>query len=339
MLDYQDRKRKQMHRRAFLKTLGLGAAGAAMAGSGVSKAVAAPAKTGNNTEMATLIDLSMCVGCGACVDACREVNAKKFPEPKKPFPEMIPAKRAKPEDWSDKRDITDRLTPYNWLMVETISGEHDGQPFELNVPKRCMHCVNPPCANLCPFGAAAKEDNGVVRINDQVCFGGAKCKNVCPWDIPQRQSGVGIYTKVAPRLAGNGVMYKCDRCYDRLEQGELPACIEACPMDVQKIGPRDEIIAEAHRLAREIGGYIYGEHENGGTNTIYVSPVPFEALEAAREHKPGRPEMKPVANVMADEGKFAAALYTAPLAGAAAGLIKAVGVFANSENNEESNHD
>lgn len=100
-------------------------------------------------------------------------------------------------------------------------------------------------------------------------------------------------------------------------------------MDVQKIGPRDEIIAEAHRLAEEMGGYIYGEHENGGTNTIYVSPVPFAALEAARDQKPGRPNMTPVKDVMADEGKFAAALFAAPLAGVAAGLIKGVSALKN----------
>jgi len=74
-------------------------------------------------------------------------------------------------------------------------------------------------------------------------------------------------------------MYKCDRCYARVADGELPACIEACPEDVQTIGPRDEILRKAHALAREINGYIYGEKENGGTNTIYVSPVPFEELK------------------------------------------------------------
>ena len=93
---------------------------------------------------------------------------------------------------------------------------------------------------------------------------------------PQRQTGVGLYLDLLPSLAGNGVMYKCDRCYDRIAQGGLPACIEACPEEVQTIGPRPDIIAKAHAIAQEIGGHVYGASENGGTNTIYVSPVPFE---------------------------------------------------------------
>jgi Fe-S-cluster-containing hydrogenase component 2 len=118
-----------------------------------------------------------------------------------------------------------------------------------------MHCRNAPCSNLCPFGAAFTQDNGIVRIHPDVCMGGAKCKAVCPWHIPERQSGVGLHLDLLPQYAGNGVMYKCDRCYDRLKEGELPACIEACPEDVQQIGPRNEILEKAHQLAREIDGY------------------------------------------------------------------------------------
>jgi len=116
-----------------------------------------------------------------------------------------------------------------------------------------MHCQNPPCANLCPWGAAAREDNGIVRIDAEICLGGAKCKTVCPWGIPMRQTGVGLYLKLLPRYGGNGVMYKCDRCVDRVAAGQKPACIEACPYDVQEIGPRAEMVAKAHALARDFG--------------------------------------------------------------------------------------
>ena len=119
-------------------------------------------------------------------------------------------------------------------------------------------------------------------------------------------------------------MYKCDRCYDRVADGQLPACIEACPEDVQTIGPRDEIIQKAHALAREINGYIYGEKENGGTNTIYVSPVPFEELNGSIEKGKGKPHLKPVKDTMARANNLAAAMVIAPVAGIAAAVGKFV---------------
>ena len=186
------------------------------------------------------------------------------------FPERVPV-----EDWSDKQDVTDRLTPYNWLFIQHATVEKDGEEIELTIPRRCMHCSNPPCVKLCPWGAARQLKNGISRIDSDICLGGSKCKAVCPWEIPERQTGVGLYLDILPALAGNGVMYKCDRCYDRIVEGEQPACIEACPEDVQTIGPKREILKQAYKHAEETKGYIYGEKENGGTNTIYVSPVPF----------------------------------------------------------------
>jgi len=123
-------------------------------------------------------------------------------------------------------------------------------------------------------------------------------------------------------MAGNGVMYKCDRCYDRVAEGELPACIEACPEDVQTIGPRQEILKKARALAKETNGYIYGEKENGGTNTIYVSPVPFEELNQAIEKGKGKPHLKPVEDTMAQANNLAAAMLIAPVAGIAAAVGK-----------------
>lgn len=70
-------------------------------------------------EIATLLDLSKCVGCGACVDACKETNAHKFPRPKKPFPKMYP-KRVKVSDWSDKQDVDDRLTPIIGFLFKLL---------------------------------------------------------------------------------------------------------------------------------------------------------------------------------------------------------------------------
>ena len=309
---------QQITRRLFLKG-GLATA-AGLAASSIPGAAAA-AKPDERKQLATLLDIRKCIGCEACVEACSEVNFEKYPDPQKPFPKMVP-NRVPVEDWSDKKDVNDRLTPYNWLFIQHAEVEIDGEETELTIPRRCMHCVNPPCVKLCPWGAAKQLENGVSRIDSDICLGGSKCRKVCPWHIPQRQTGTGLYLDLLPSMAGNGVMYKCDRCYDRLADGETPACIEACPEDVQTIGPRDEIIKKAHALADEINGYIYGENENGGTNTIYVSPVPFEELDKAIEKGKGKPHLKPVENTMARANNLAAAMVVAPIAGIAAAVGK-----------------
>jgi formate dehydrogenase iron-sulfur subunit len=309
--------KNKISRRSFLK--GTMATACTLAAAGIPASAAGAA---GKEQLATLLDIRKCIGCEACVEACKEVNETKFPDPKKPFPKMYP-NRVPIVDWSDKQDVTDRLTPYNWLFIQSATVKINGEETELTIPRRCMHCVNPPCVKLCPWGSARLLENGISRIDPELCLGGAKCKAVCPWHIPERQTGVGLYLDMLPSLAGNGVMYKCDRCYNRIAQGELPACIEACPEDVQTIGPRDEIIKKAHELAKEIGGYIYGEKENGGTNTIYVSPVPFEELNQAIEKGKGKPHLQPVKDRMADSNNLAAAMIIAPIAG----VVAAAGKF------------
>jgi formate dehydrogenase iron-sulfur subunit len=310
--------KKELSRRSFLKggLATLGVLGAS------SLPLPATAKGVSGQELATLIDIRKCIGCEACVEACQEVNAPKFPEPKKPFPKMYPTGTVKVSDWSNKRDVTDRLTPYNWLFIQESTVNVNGQEETFTIPRRCMHCQNPPCADLCPWGAARKLKNGITQIDADICLGGSKCKVVCPWHIPQRQTGVGLYLDILPALAGNGVMYKCDRCYNRIEDGKLPACIDVCPENVQKIGPRDEIIAEAHAIRDEIHGFIYGEKENGGTNTIYVSPDPFEELNKGLENAAGKPGLEKVEDSMAHADNLAKAMIIAPIAGIAAAIGK-----------------
>ena len=249
---------QHISRRSFLKGGLATAAGLAATSIPGAAAVSQPQE---EEQIATLLDIRKCIGCEACVEACTEANTSKYPNPQKPFPQMYP-KRVKVADWSEKQEVTDRLTPYNWLFIQHAEVTIDGEETEITIPRRCMHCSNPPCVKLCPWGAARQEENGISRIDSDLCVGGSKCKAACPWKIPQRQTGVGLYLDILPSLAGNGVMYKCDRCYNRLADGELPACIEACPEDVQTIGPRPEIIKKAHQLAKEINGYIYGENEN-----------------------------------------------------------------------------
>ncbi len=312
---------RRLSRRAFLK----GSLTAAGTAAGVVTGTAPLARAANAAAaepvdpLVTVIDIRKCIGCEECVLACREANREKFPVPKKPFPRMFPD-RVPVQDWSEKQDVADRLTPYNWLYIQHARAKSGGQEIELTIPRRCMHCNNPPCVKLCPWGAAQQEPNGLSRIDADICLGGAKCNAVCPWDVPQRQTGVGLYLDILPSLAGNGVMYKCDRCYQKIEDKETPACIEACPEAVQTIGPRSQMIDQAQAMARQTQGYLYGLDENGGTNTIYISPVPFDQL--VLETGKGQPHMNPVADQMARGGNLAWAMVIAPFAGAVAAFGK-----------------
>jgi len=311
----------RLSRRAFLKT-----SAGAVAASGIAWPQKAQARGAGN--LATLIDLSLCNGCPglevpACVAACKEINRDRIPPVADPIP--VPWPRKTVEDWSRRRDVSDRLTPYNYLYVHRAEIDVDGAPETVFVPRRCMHCDNPACATICPFSANHKHDNGAVVIDQDLCFGGAKCKAVCPWEIPQRQSGVGIYLHILPDLMGNGVMYKCDLCHDRLGRGQSPGCMEACPQKAMLIGPRDGMLAEAERRAQQIKGFLYGKDENGGTSTFYVSPVSFDRINATMKKGPGRPDMKPgVERQMAGTDSLGKAVLAAPAVGIVAGAAGAL---------------
>ncbi|MBF0119868.1 MAG: 4Fe-4S dicluster domain-containing protein [Desulfobacterales bacterium] len=308
-------------RRFFLKKTAAGI-GALAAASLPGKVEAS--KNNQDEHLATVIDIQKCIGCEACVDACHKVNDSNYPNPKKPFPKMYP-ERTKPEDWSDKKQVRDRLTPYNWIFIQSVTVNYNNQEKTLTIPRRCMHCINPPCVKLCPWGAAKQFENGISKIDSSICLGGSKCKSVCPWKIPQRQTGVGLYLDIMPSFGGNGVMYKCDRCYDRIAKGETPACIEECPEGVQTIGKRGDMINLAEKIAKETNGYIYGINENGGTNTFYVSPVPFDMLDKAIKEENGKPHLKVVSDMMGQANNLAYAMFISPIAGIAA----AVGTYYN----------
>jgi Fe-S-cluster-containing dehydrogenase component len=257
---------QNISRRAFLKRVGAAAA----VGSATGLAKAAPVAAAPTDEnMGILVDLTRCDGCPdvpvpRCVTGCQTENEARYPEPKEEdVKDYWP--QPKHEDWRPKRKVKTTLTPYNWTYLQKVKVEHEGQTHTLNIQRRCMHCDNPTCAAVCPFGVIEKDNNGAVSIHEFGCMGGAKCRTVCPWSIPQRQAGVGIYLKLMPKLAGGGVMYKCDLCAPRIAKGQQPACVDACQSRPGReapltFGPRKDMLS----LAR----------------IFYVSPVPFEKVDA-----------------------------------------------------------
>ncbi|UCZ52467.1 4Fe-4S dicluster domain-containing protein [Bacillus shivajii] len=331
----------EVNRRTFLKRSAQATVAAGVVAA-TSNSVLASGGENENEYVSSIIDLTKCDGCAAydtplCVSSCKEKNAHRYPQPKEPIKDYWPRKRH--EDYSNEQDRTDRLTPYNWTYVEQVEVEHEGKTETVSIPRRCMHCLDAPCQKLCPFGVIGKSDQGAVKIDEDFCMGGAKCRDVCPWEIPQRQAGVGIYMHIAPDLAGGGVMYKCDMCSDLLEKGESPACQTSCPTDAIEFGPVDEMRKKAYQKAAEIDGYVYGDKENGGTLTFYISKVPYDKIneaiakskEADTSNNPrtsGRPYMEPdVENMLDTAHGFMLATLVAPIAGAATAGITAYRVL------------
>lgn len=104
-----------------------------------------------------------------------------------------------------------------WRSVGLIQGGTSENPVMQHVTAACHHCAEPACMTGCPTKAYVKdEETGIVKHLEDQCFGCQYCILKCPYDVPK-------YSKK------RGIVHKCDMCISRLEVGQPPACVRACP--------------------------------------------------------------------------------------------------------------
>ncbi len=184
---------------------------------------------------ALLFDSTLCIGCGACYDACKEKNG-------------LPVTT---DDF-----LQDDLSENTFTIVQDRDDTY--------VRRMCMHCVTPTCASVCPVGALEKTATGPVVYHEDRCIGCRYCMQACPFNVPRYE-----WSSLTPRVR------KCDMCADRQAQGMPTACAEACPAGATMFGNRDDLIAEAKsRIAASPDTYvdhIYGLEEIGGTSVLVIS--------------------------------------------------------------------
>lgn len=235
-----------MDRRSFFKLCGVAALSSAAPAQAEDKSLV------NDEEFSgILIDTTRCVGCQTCSLSCAEAHGH-------PEPDL---------DILDEQAGFRPTTPDEWTVINRFETDES----EIFIKRQCMHCNQPACASACPTKAMLKTEAGPVIWRADKCMGCRYCMISCPFDIPKFD-----YDNPVPSIN------KCVMCFERLEQNELPACVENCPEEALMFGPRRELLREAHRrIALDPDTYIdhiYGEHEAGGTSMLYLASVPFEQL-------------------------------------------------------------
>jgi len=149
-----------------------------------------------------LIDVAKCNDCDACVTACREENGWQG--------HNRPATDAQ---WIRKVKLKDTETGY----VQTL-------------PLMCQHCEHPPCVDVCPTGASFKRADGIVLVDKHICIGCRYCMMACPYKARSFVHEATTDQKpYAPR--GMGTVEACTLCVHRVDEGRIPACVEACTKD------------------------------------------------------------------------------------------------------------
>ncbi len=171
-------------------------------------------------------DTSVCIGCKACEVACKEWN--HVPEDGLTFTGM-------------SYDNTRGLGADTWRHVAFIEQPErlarqitagsvgaDGQLRWLMSSDVCKHCTEAACLDVCPTGALFRTEFGTVVVQEDICNGCGYCVPACPYGVIDQRRG-------------DGRVWKCTLCYDRLTVGVEPACAKACPTESIQFGQLDDL--------------------------------------------------------------------------------------------------
>jgi len=248
----------QPNRRQFLKIMG--ATGAALLAGRQARASEHPSAEASGETIGMLYDATKCVGCKACMSACKRVNGD--------YGSLAYERATFDSDglWDAPQDLSGSTR----TLIKLFKASEKEWSY---IKYSCMHCQKPSCVSVCPVSAMTRDKiAGTVDYNKDACIGCRYCQIACAFNIPKFQ-----WDKAIPQIV------KCDMCKNtNLVKKGITGCAEACPAGAITFGKRKDLLAEAkRRLAEQPGKYlnhIYGEKEVGGTNHLYLAAMQFNKL-------------------------------------------------------------
>ncbi len=182
------------------------------------------------------IDLSTCIGCGACVIACQAENNVSV---------------------VGKTHVL-KSQEMHWLRIDRYFSGMPDDPDTIQTvfqPMLCQHCDNAPCENVCPVSATNHSSEGINQMAYNRCIGTKYCANNCPYKVRhfnwmdwngadcfddnlyedgRRDDMNDDLTRMVLNpdvtVRSRGVMEKCSFCVQRLQDAKLIAKKEGRPL-------------------------------------------------------------------------------------------------------------
>ena len=195
-------------------------------------------------------DTSICIGCKACEVACKEWN--RIPDSNQGFTGMsydhtidLGANTWRHVAFIEQRKPTG-LDAAASSLVEAASLNQLAEGADVSTYQDdegvrwlmasdvCKHCTEAACLEVCPTGALFRTEYGTVVVQEDVCNGCGYCVSACPFGVLEQREG-------------DGRVWKCTLCYDRLGDGLEPACAKACPTNSIQFGEVEELRERAER--------------------------------------------------------------------------------------------
>jgi Fe-S-cluster-containing dehydrogenase component len=265
------------------------------------------------SQLAMVIDMHKCTGCGACGLACKTENNTRDAGKNEDF------------KWANFFTVTKGEFPdVEWTAFPTL----------------CNHCSDAPCIEICPTNPKAmyKGPDGITLHNDELCIGCQLCAYDCPYSERDYTANKAQYTVISynkndpqpfyndttaiimnctssPKEVADeygtippfkndypnevyfavrpkNVTEKCIFCYHRVKEGDKPYCVVSCPANARIFGDINDPNSEVSRLVannehvnlkNNKGEFLENGEEGTKPNVFYINSFQTQNITSVKE--------------------------------------------------------